>query len=110
MEVHHLFWPRATWTGVAKPLRNHWYTKVEVSEELHRALHVIDSVPVPRPIAIHTVMSQLAFLEKYGGISKTDSIEKRLKVLGALLDLSDPGTHAALATQLKIVHSINPRV
>lgn len=103
MEKHHIFYPRPLYNrGEAKKLRNHWYTKVEVKDDLHHAIHAMAEVPVPRVASIKVALAQLSFLEKWGGISKEDDIEKRLHVLGSLFDLGDPGTHAALATQLKI--------
>lgn len=109
MGTHHIFFTRLLYNrGEAKKLRNHWYTKVEVKDDLHNALHTMAEVPVPRVASIKVALSQLSFLEKWGGISKEDSLEKRLKVLGSLFDLGDPGTHAALATQLKIAKQFAP--
>lgn len=91
--------------GYAKRLRDHWYCSVEIPRDtLHHKIHYeIAHVPVPRVTSIKGALEQLALLEEFGGISIDDSIEKRLLVLMALFDCSEPRTHEALKKQYDIV-------
>lgn len=103
---HHIVWYRRDYSkGWAKRLRDHWYLHVEIPRDtLHHQIHYeIAHVPVPRVISIKGAIEQLALLEKFGGISRDDSIEKRLLVLMALFDCSEPRTHEALKKQYDIV-------
>lgn len=103
---HHLLWYRKNYSkGWAKRLRDHWYCSVEIPRDtLHKEIHhKIAHIPVPRVISIKSALEQLNLLEKFGGISKDDNIEKRLQVLLALFDCAEPSTHAALKAQYDIV-------
>lgn len=62
------------------------------------------SIPVPRYHSAKSALEQLGYLEKYGGISKKDPIEKRLKVLIALFECIEDNTSNALKIQLEIVN------
>lgn len=103
---HHLLWYKREYSkGWAKRLRDHWYLRVEIPRDtLHRQIHYeVAHIPVPRVINIKSALEQLNLLEKFGGISSDDSIEKRLLVLLALFDYCEPATHAALKKQYEIV-------
>ena len=103
---HHLLWYKREYSkGWAKRLRDHWYLRVEIPRDtLHHQIHYeVAHIPVPRVISIKSALEQLNLLEKFGGISSNDSIEKRLMVLLALFDCCEPATHAALKKQYKIV-------
>lgn len=112
---HHLLWYRREYNkGWAKRLRDHWYLSVEIPRDtLHRQIHCeVAHIPVPRVIAIKSALEQLDLLEKFGGISRKDSIEKRLAVLVALFDCIEPPTYDALKKQYEIVckfYHIDPR-
>ena len=60
-------------------------------------------IPPPSQENAKTALWHLQYLEKYGGISDRDPIEKRLQVLIALFDCSEQPTADALRKQLKIV-------
>lgn len=103
---HHLVWYKRDYSkGWAKRLRDHWYLCVEIPRDtLHRKIHYeVAHIPVPRVISIKSALNQLDILERYGGISKEDGIEKRLMVLRALFDCAEPKTYEALKKQHEIV-------
>lgn len=103
---HHLLWQKRRWAyGDVKALRRHPYCIVEIpAETLHRAIHEgMNTIPIPRQESAKSVLWHLRYLERFGGISDADPIEKRLKVLIALFDCSEQPTADALRKQLKIV-------
>ena len=103
---HHLVWYKRDYSkGWAKRLRDHWYLSVEIPRDtLHRKIHYeIAHIPVPRVVAIKGALEQLDLLEKFGGIGRDDSIEKRLMVLCALFDCCEVKTYEALKKQYKLV-------
>ena len=103
---HHLLWYKREYSkGWAKRIRDHWYLHVEIPRDtLHRQIHYeVAHIPVPRVIAIKGALEQLNLLEKFGGINKDDSIEKRLMVLMALFDCCEPATYNALKKQYDVV-------
>ena len=87
-DVHHLLWTRKSWKGGAVG-------------------QYIGSIPVPRYYSAKCALEQLGYLEKYGGISNEDPIEKRLKVLIALFECIEDCTADALKIQLAIVERFN---
>lgn len=106
-DVHHLLWTRRSWKGGAiGELRMHWYCRIPIPREtLHREIHhYIGSIPVPRYQSARSALEQLGYLEKYGGISKEDPIDKRLRVLIALFECTENDTANALKVQLEIVN------
>lgn len=106
-DIHHLLWPRKGWRGGAVgELRMHWYCRIPIPREtLHKEIHhCMGSIPVPRYHSAKSALEQLGYLEKYGGISKKDPIEKRLKVLIALFECIEDNTSNALKIQLEIVN------
>lgn len=103
---HHLLWYKREYNkGWAKRLRDHWYLRIEIPRDtLHRRIHYeVAHIPVPRVIAIKGALEQLNLLEKFGGISPNDGIEKRLMVLLAVFDCCEPATYNALKKQYDIV-------
>ena len=106
-DIHHLLWTRKSWKGGAiGELRMYWYCRVAIPKEtLHREIHHhLKNVPVPRYQSAKSVLQQLGYLEKYGGISEKDPIEKRLKVLITLFECIEDDTTNALKMQLEIVN------
>ena len=106
-DTHHLLWTKRSWNyGSLKALRTHWYCRVLIPRAtLHQEIHhYIGSIPLPRQTSAREALNQLGYLEKYGGISPEDSIQKRLKVLIALFDCVDECTANALQIQLDIVN------
>lgn len=114
-DKHHILWYRRDYNkGWAKRLRDHPYCSVEIPRDtLHRLIHFeVSHIPVPRVMSIKGALEQLAYLEKYGGISKDDKIDKRLLVLMALFDCVEPKTYEALKKQYETVcefYHIDPR-
>lgn len=109
-DIHHLLWTRKSWKGGAiGQLRMHWYCRMPIPRDtLHKEIHhYIGSIPLPRYHSAKSALQQLEYLEKYGGISKDDPIEKRLKVLIALFECSEDCTADALKIQLAIVERFN---
>lgn len=103
---HHLLWQRRKWSyGHVKALRSHPYCCVEIpANTLHREIHeAIRGIPVPSQDGAERTLQHLRYLEKFGGISEQDPIEKRLRVLIALFDCSEQRTADALRKQLKVV-------
>lgn len=103
---HHLLWQRRQWAhGDIKALRTYHYCIVDIpANSLHRYIHEnMRSVPIPSQESAKRVLGHLRYLEKYGGISERDPIEKRLKVLIALFDCSEQRTADSLKKQLKLV-------
>ncbi len=103
---HHILWYRKEYSkGWAKRLRDHWYLRIEIPRDtLHRQIHYeVAHIPVPRVISIKNAIEQLTLLEKFGGITRKDNLEKRLLVLLALFDCAEPATHNALKKQYDIV-------
>lgn len=101
---HHLFyWRRMYGKGLAKVLRQHWFTSVVIpTDTLHRAIHrEVVTVPVPPDRVIRKALEHLRRLEKAGAITDVDSIEKRLAVLIVLFE-DHPATRKALSNQLKV--------
>ena len=71
---------------------------------MHRKIHEnINQIPPPSQENAGSVLWHLRYLERFGGISDKDPIEKRLKVLIALFDCSEQDTADALRKQLNIV-------
>lgn len=111
---HHLLWYKREYSkGWAKRIRDHWYLHIEIPRDtLHRKIHYeVAHIPVPRVVSIKGALEQLNLLEKFGGISRNDTIEKRLMVLMALFDCIEPATYNALKKQYDIVcefNKINP--
>lgn len=106
-DIHHLLWTRKSWkSGYIRELRMHWYCRILIPRDtLHKEIHhYIGSIPVPRNISAKSALEQLRYLEKYGGISPDDPIEKRLKVLIALFECIEDCTAEALKIQLRIVN------
>lgn len=109
---HHLLWYKREYSkGWAKRIRDHWYLHVEIPRDtLHRQIHYeVAHIPVPRVISIKGALEQLNLLEKFGGINKDDSIEKRLMVLMALFDCCEPATYNALKKQYDVVCEFNQK-
>lgn len=109
-DTHHLLWYKKDYSkGWAKRLRDHWYCRVEIPRDtLHREIHSQTThVPVPRVLSIKDALFQLGNLERYGGITHNDPIEKRLRVLMALFDCCEPATYDALKKQLDICNSLH---
>lgn len=105
-DIHHLLWTKRSWKGgYIGQLRMHWYCRAPIPKDtLHREIHhYIGSIPLPRGISAKGALEQLVYLEKYGGISPDDNIEKRLKVLIALFECVEDCTADALKIQLAIV-------
>lgn len=104
-DTHHLLWYKRDYSkGWAKRLRDHWYCRVDIPRDtLHREIHnQVRYVPVPRIFIIKEALYQLNLLERFGGISPNDPIEKRLRVLMALFDCCEPATYNALLKQLDV--------
>lgn len=104
-DTHHLLWYKKDYSkGWAKRLRDHWYCRVDIPRDtLHREIHnQVGYVPVPRVFIIKDALFQLNLLERFGGISPNDPIEKRLQVLMALFDCCEPATYNALLKQLDV--------
>lgn len=71
---------------------------------MHRKIHDnMKQIPPPSQENAKSVLWHLQYLERYGGISDRDPIEKRLQVLIALFDCSEQPTADALKKQLDIV-------
>lgn len=71
---------------------------------LHRKIHhEVLSIPVPQPTSCKAAVQQLGFLERFGALHPYDNIERRLTVLMALFNVSDPATYEALKRQRAIV-------
>lgn len=103
---HHILWYKRDYSkGWAKRIRDHWYCVVEIPRDtLHRRIHYeVSHIPVPRAVSIKSALEQLETLDRFGGISRSDSIEKRVMVLHALFDISEPQTANALKKQLEVV-------
>lgn len=103
---HHILWYKRDYDkGWAKRIRDHWYCSVEIPRDtLHKRIHYeVAHIPVPRVISIKAALEQLELLEGFGGISREDSIDKRLMVLMAAFDCCEPDTHAALNKQYEVV-------
>lgn len=101
---HHLFyWRRMYGDGLAKTLRQHWFTSVLIpTDTLHRAIHhEVAVVPVPPDGTIRKALEHLRLLEKAGAITTNDSIEKRLAIL-IVLFVDHPATQKALKSQLRV--------
>ena len=113
-DKHHLFWYRKDYNkGLSKRLRNHWYCSLIIPKNtLHRYIHHhTKHIPVPSGVNIRGALEQLELLEKFGGISKEDPIEKRLIVLMALFDYCEPKTYNALKSQYNsICDYYRPRI
>lgn len=103
---HHILWYKRDYNkGWAKRIRDHWYCSVQIPRDtLHRQIHnEVAHIPVPRVINIKSALEQLSLLEKFGGITPNDDIEKRVAVLMAVFDYCEPKTHEALKKQYEIV-------
>lgn len=106
VDNHHLLWPRRTWgRQPQRKLRCHPYCSVVVPKNtLHRLIHSeTDPVPVPNDVNIDSALYQLNLLERFGGISLDDPIEKRLMVLAAIFDCSEQPTADMLRKQMEVV-------
>lgn len=112
---HHILWYRREYSkGWAKKIRDHWYCSIEIPRDtLHRWIHhEVAHIPVPRTINIKVALEQLEMLEKLGGISRDDPLDKRLMVLMAVFDCCEPATYDALRKQYEVVckfYHIDPR-
>lgn len=101
-----MLWQRRKWDyGDVKALREYQYCIIDIpAQTLHREIHEkVWQIPPPSQENARAVLWHLQYLEKYGGISAKDPIEKRLQVLIALFDCSEQQTADALRDQLKIV-------
>lgn len=49
------------------------------------------------------VLEQLGYLEKYGAISESDPVERRLQLLASLFDCIEQPTADAFRKQLQVV-------
>lgn len=104
-DTHHLLWYKREYSkGWAKRIRDHWYCRISIPRDtLHRKIHYeVAHIPVPRVLAIKDALFQLELLERFGGISKNDPIDKRLRVLMALFDCIEPKTYEALKKQYEV--------
>lgn len=92
-------------------LRRHHYCIVCIPKDtVHKHIHnSIPFIPPPREITAGSALEQLALLERFGGISQSDPIEKRLLVLAALFDCVDQATADAFRKQLEIVREFNKK-
>lgn len=105
-DCHHLLFQGRHWQrGVFRVLRQHHYCKVRIPREtLHKEIHhQLTDVPVPKSINAIEALKHLEYLENFGAIHETDSIERRLIVLISLFDGVEPNTALALKRQLTIV-------
>ena len=103
---HHIFYIRREWNkGKLDKLRLHPYCIVPLDRDsIHRYIHVhLAYIPAPSGRVVDGVLEQLDYLEKYGGISQEDSLEKRLIVLTALFECVEQPTADALKEQLRII-------
>lgn len=111
--LHHLCWMRREWSKneVAAKLRNHPYCIVQIKQDtLHRYIHEhMRSIPIPRECSIEHALEQLELLKRCKGISDTDTLEKRLTILQALFECSDPMTASAFSNQLELVRKYNKK-
>lgn len=108
VDRHHLLWLRTEWNkGYCHALRSHWYLIVDIPREtLHAAIHHnVSMIPTPRGCSAKSAFEQLVYLESFGALHKNDPIEKRLKLLIAMFDCSDPETAEALKRQLDVVRN-----
>ncbi len=106
MNRHHLCWTKQKWShGALKQLRLHPYCIVSIPRDtLHHFIHArMSYIPVPEQRSAKYALMQLDILEKSGGISESDPIEKRLLILAALFDYSDQPTADAFRKQLRLV-------
>lgn len=106
LDRHHILWPQHDWNrGWAKALRNHWYMRIDIPMySLHRKIHHdIMSIPVPRGGNAKAAFHQLQMLDRFGALHTYDNIEKRLTILMALFECSEPNTYEALKRQRAIV-------
>lgn len=106
---HHLLWQRRRWDcGAVKALRSYHYCIIDIpANTLHREIHEnINQIPPPSQENARRVLWHIQYLERFGGISERDPIEKRLKVLIALFDCSEQPTADALRKQLEIVNGL----
>lgn len=104
-DTHHLLWYKREYNkGWAKRIRDHWYCRVGIPRDtLHRKIHCeVAHIPVPKVFVIKDALYQLELLERFGGISRDDPIEKRLQVLMALFDCVEPKTYEALKKQYEV--------
>ena len=110
-DCHHIFYQRRNWSrGALTVLRQFHYCKVYLPKNtVHRMIHVcVGNISPPKPVNADEALKQLRCLEKYGAISDSDGIEKRLKVLIALFDEVEPGTTLGLKRQLAVVREHKP--
>lgn len=107
---HHILYQRRHYTGVLSDLRNYEYCVVSIPKNtLHRQIHeYLGDIPAPRPASAREALWQLRVLYRYGGISDTDDIEKRLLVLISLFECVEQPTADALKEQLSIVRNHRP--
>ena len=103
---HHLCYMGKRWKhGYCKALRNHWYMIIKIPKNtLHSYIHhCLQNIPPPKDNGAKEAYATLFTLERMGEIRETDSIERRLTLLIALFNLSDPLTADAFKKQLSIV-------
>ncbi len=103
----HLCFQKRHWKGgYLAELRSFYYCVVSIPKDsLHRRIHeFMADVPAPSGANAKDALASLRTLEKYGAISNSDPIEKRLTVLAALFDCVEQPTSDAFRKQLQIVH------
>lgn len=69
----------------------------------------MNQIPPPSQEGAKSALWHLRYLERYGGISDSDSIEKRLIVLIALFECSEQPTADAFKKQLEVVREFNKK-
>lgn len=107
---HHLFYQKRHYYGILSDLRSYEYCVVSIPKNtLHHKIHeYLGDIPAPKAASAREALNELRTLYQYGGISDTDSIEKRLRVLIALFDCIEQPTADALKEQLSIVQRFSP--
>ena len=103
---HHLCFIARRWkTGYLAELRKFHYCIVLIPRDsLHRLIHEnVGSIPPPSGANAKDALRHLRSLEKYGAISDSDPIEKRLKVLIALFDCCEQAKADEFRRQLGVV-------
>lgn len=106
VDKHHLCYQRRNWRRPGlRALREHWYCKVYLPKNtLHKLIHVyVPDVPAPGEASARIALEQLGYLEKYGAISESDPVERRLQLLAGLFDCVEQPTADAFRKQLQVV-------
>lgn len=104
VNCHHLLWQRKFWNrGWARALRNFWYSKIDIPDDLHRYIHEsLPTIPVPNGAIAKRAFYQLQLLAHFGVITENDGIVRRISFLMVLLE-NDRPTFEALSRQLEAV-------